>query len=153
MVEDLRPSTMNYALIDLGNRIANERSDIDFYVFHEAWKRPPTSLCFPLLQQRHVWGFDGVLIATSINTARKLISLPNVASRKYFYIWNLIEWTNSLTNSQEVLQLHKSDHMKVIARSEDYAFVLKNSFNIDPIILQDFNYEESINLFTANTRG
>ncbi len=153
MVEDLRPSTMNYALIDLGNKIANERNDIDFYVFNEAWKRPPSSICFPLLQQRHIWGFDGVLIATNINTARKLINLPDVAKKKYFYVWNLIEWTNALTKSNEVLELYRASRVQVITRSQDYAFVLKNNFNIEPIILEDFNYEESIKLFTSYIRG
>lgn len=146
MVEDLRPSTMNYSLIELGNRIANERIDIDFYVFNESWKKPHASICFPLLQQRHIWGFDGLLIATNINTARKLINLPNTA-KKSFYVWNLIEWTNSLTNAKEVLELYRANNLTILTRSKDYAFVLKNNFNVESIILEDFNYEESIKLF------
>lgn len=153
VVDDLRPSTMNYSLIDLGNKIANERSDIDFYVFNEGWKRPPTSICFPLLQQRHIWGFDGILIATNINTAIKLINLPNVAQKKFFYVWNLIEWTNTLTNSKEILELYRANNIKIITRSSDYAFVLQNNFNVEPLILEDFNYEKSITLFKTYTRG
>jgi hypothetical protein len=146
MVSDLRSSTLNHQLISFGNRLVNERADFDFYVFNEDWKQPPTSLCFPLLQQKHAWGFTGCLIATNFATAKKLLSLPDTC-KKFFYVWNAVEWMNVSNSASEVLDVYHNPKLHMLARSEDHAFLLTNNFNKPVEILRDFEYEPSIKLF------
>lgn len=148
MVADLRPSTLNHSLITFGNKLV-ENPEFDFYVFNEDWKRPPVSLTFPLLQQRNAWGFDGNLVATNIATAKKLLNLPNTC-KKYFYVWNMIEWMNAIEKASDVLDLYHDPSLHIIARSKDNAFILQHNFNKEVQILQDFDYEQSIKLFKAN---
>lgn len=144
LVSDLRPSTRNYHLIETGNKIAKEQLDIDFYVFNEDWKVPSHTICFPLLQQRNAWAFDGILISTDIPTTRKLLALPDTCS-KYFYIWDMMEWT-TLKNTEEVLNLYSNDKISLIARSLEYSQILAQNFNTIPLVLEDFKYDSIIKL-------
>jgi hypothetical protein len=146
MVSDLRSSTMNYNLIKLGNKIANECTNIDFYVFNEDWQPSPISICFPVLQQRNAWGFDGSLVATNLATAKKLLNLPNTCL-KYFYIWNIIEWTNGEPLAQDVLDIYNNADLQLVARSKDNQFILENNFNAKAHLLKDFDYAESTKVF------
>lgn len=148
VVSDLRPSILNDSLIKLGNKIVNERSDFDFYVFNEDWKPSSTSLCFPLVQQRNAWGFNGKLIATNIATAKKIINLPDI-SEKYLYVWNIIEWINAYNNASEILEIYCHPKLKLLTRSEEYAFILQNNFNKEVQILRDFDYDSTIKLFRS----
>ena len=135
LVKDLRPSTKNYNIIDLGNKIAKEHNDIDFYVFNQDWRIPPHSFSFSVLQQRNAWGFDGLLIATDISSAKKLLNLPNTC-QKYFYIWDMMAWQN-LPNIQEIDNLYKNPELQLIVRSNLYLDIIHKNFDYPALVIRD----------------
>jgi hypothetical protein len=140
LVRDLRASTLSYNLIDTGNRIANECTDVDFYVFNEDARLPPKSIGFPTFQYRNAWAFDGVLISTDINTTRILQRFPDTC-KKFFYVWNMQEW-HGLSNIDAVHELYCDPKIELIARSDEYAAILLGNFNREAYIIEDFNYEQ-----------
>lgn len=144
LVKDLRPSTRNYNIIDLGNKITRENINIDFYVFNEDWKVPPNTFSFPVLQQRNAWGFDGILISTDIPTTKKLIALPNTC-KKYFYVWDMAEW-NKLNNIKDVYDIYANPDIMLIARSDFYLGILYKNFDVPVLTIKDFNYDQIIQL-------
>jgi len=138
LVNDLRPSTMSYSLIDLGNKIARDHIDIDFYVFNQDWQNPPHTISFPLLQQKNIWGFHGTLISTNLDTTQKLLVMPNTA-KKLFYVWNIFEY-QSLPNAKHVYDIYQHPDLTLIGRSVEYSSILQNNFNQTVQTLEDFNY-------------
>lgn len=137
LVKDLRPSTMSYGLMRLGNEIANSDIHTDFYVFHEDWKTPPRNIAFPLLQYRNAYGFDGTLVATSIETARHMLELSS-SCRRMLYIWDM----NEYLSLSDISQLEIFQQVEVIARSHEYAGIICNNFHVTPQVADSFDSKE-----------
>lgn len=85
---------------------------------------------------------DACMIATSIDTA-EILSKANVKAKKCFYIWDL----SFLSASYDFLKMYSTfSEMALITRSEEHARVIKNIFNLDSIIIPDFELEPIWNL-------
>ncbi len=144
LVNDLRPSTMNYSLIELGNKIAKDHIDIDFYVFHNEWHTPPNSVCFPLLQQASIWNFTGTLISTSLDNTKKLLGTPNTI-QKFFYVWDMFEHTK-LASAKHVYDIYQHKDLTLLGRSIYYSKILEHNFNRTVETVKDFEYARILEL-------
>jgi len=135
---------MNYNLIALGNKIAKEHTDIDFYVFNEDWVTTPNSICFPLLQQKNIWGFDGTLISTNLDTTKKLLAMPNT-SKKFFYVWDMFEHL-TLDSAKLALAIYRHSDLTLLARSIEYNTILERNFYTEVRTAKDFNYDDILKI-------
>jgi hypothetical protein len=81
--------------------------------------------------------FDGVMVATSLETA-KVLSKINTNAHKYLYLWDL-EWLRSPQNYLENLELLNS--MDIISRSTSHSSNIENYCDKKSIVIEDWNYE------------
>jgi hypothetical protein len=127
-VWDLGPSQLSYLLITSANRLLASRSDLDVMVFYEALQRPPTPPNFSVLQICEGWCYNGPVVATTFNTAEKLLRFPS-CPRRFFYVWNL-EWLRWKTRSYARLrQVYGSPDITLLARCEEHADILSKLWN------------------------
>lgn len=84
--------------------------------------------------------YDGIVIATSVNTAKSLEKAA-INSVKIFYIYEF-DWAETVYNFNEIYDLLHSKQLTLVCRSESHAKILKQVFNIDVHhVFQDFEYE------------
>jgi hypothetical protein len=143
MVKDLRPSTMNYGLISLGNRLVKS-SDYDVSVFCQDWRTPPEVPIFSVLQYRNIWGFDGTLVGTDIDSIRYMKNIPNVC-KKILYIWDIYEHTK-LTSVSEIRAIYNDPKVTLVSRSIEYARIIGENFNRNVEIAPYFDSREFENI-------
>lgn len=139
LVNDLHASQLSYYLTRNVNEYIKSDPSLDFVVFFENLSKPVLVPNFALMQVAEAWGQPGVSIATSLTTASRLIHFP-APSKKFFYVWDL-EWlrpTNKVYDLYAGIYLHPE--LKLLARSEEHASLIKNSFNREvEAIVSDFD--------------
>ena len=83
---------------------------------------------FAIMQSSEAFAFDGTLVATTLNTASKLLKFPS-AKEKYFYVWDL-EWMRLKNKSFDGLsQVYGSKELNLIARSEEHKWAIESAWN------------------------
>lgn len=82
--------------------------------------------------------FDGVLIATCLDSAKVLKNI-NTNAKKYLYLQDL-EWLRSPVDFMENHKLLNS--FDLISRSKSHALVIENYANKSSLIIEDWNYEQ-----------
>ena len=88
IIDDLSASQLSYYVIKNINEYLGS-DDCDFVIFFE---NSSTSILQPevgTMNINEIWGFDGILISTSVSTTLSMIN--TFAKAKYFYVWDL-EW-------------------------------------------------------------
>lgn len=122
--------------------ILNAQSvDNDYYLFRETISPFPFAPNFPIMSLVDMWGFDGTVIATDIQTLDKLIECP-CPTKKLFYVWNL-EWIfqgKPSINALEKFYLNKD--VELIARSQTHFDVISSVWKKPIGIVEDFNHEQ-----------
>ena len=147
MIKDFSCSQLSfYAVRNINNR-SNKSAEDSYVGFFENLSSNVIEPAFSIMNMSEIWGFEGVLIATSSSTALTLIkSVTN--SDKYFYVWDL-EWLRDPDNYHTLLSIYRNPDIKLIARSKTHAKAIKNFCNREVVgIMDDFSLsdlEEIIN--------
>lgn len=139
-VDKLGISQLALVLIDELNKVSKLEQYLDIVVFYHRYDVLLKSPFFGMFQEQLMWGFDGPVIATNLNTMHTLLSCPKPTS-KYFYIWDL-EWMHHQYDYEFLLSIYCNDQVELIARSEEHAKVIENCWKKPIDILEDFNYEK-----------
>jgi len=143
LVDNLGGTQLSYHLIHECN--AAVRTGVaSVVVFYNELNQHSLTPLFPTMHMVEVWGQLGVGIATSLNTANALISVPG-CSPKFFYVWDL-EWLREPQRMYGVISdLLTHEDLTLIARCKTHADVIQNSFNIEvKYTVEDFNMVEMI---------
>lgn len=128
-VSDLGPSQLNYFLVRNVNQLLAKDPTADVTVFFENQVANPLPANFALMPMYEMWGFNGVAIATTFNTARKLQSFP-APSHRLFYVWD-VEWTrHSDRRTYDENRVVYGDYgLSLLARSESHAKLISECWN------------------------
>lgn len=102
---------------------------------------PFTDIAIPRMSVGKMWedqSNDGVIIATSIESASLIKSLPN-KKHKVFYMWFLeFMWTKL----DYLYNIKAMSNIDLYTRSDSYADLIENYSNIKPKVVSDFNLEQ-----------
>lgn len=129
LVDDLSASHLSWAIINSVNSLVSKGS-VDVSIFYDNLVRPCSNVEAALLPSVHIIGFDGILVATSLNTASKLIRLPS-NGRKFFYCWDL-EWqrmSQQDKNYGSLINIYRNSSYGLIARTVEHARILSQTWN------------------------
>ena len=140
-VTDFGSSQLSYYLGSNLKRRIEEHGDISPFVFYENLHQPPTPPCFALMQIAEGWGQCGVGIATSLSSASKMTHFPAL-TRRFFYVWDL-EWLRLRPRVYDIYSgFYLDENVELIARCEQHAELLVNSFNRVPAaIIPNFDVD------------
>ena len=137
MVHSLRACQQNYYLIQSLNEMASD-SGHDLIVFFEEPAVASAPVKFATMQAIEGYSFDGVLIATNFQLARKLARYPGPA-HKIFFVWEL-EWM--LMNGalhRDLRAVYCNPNLKLVTRSQEYAKIIEDVWNLpNKVLVADF---------------
>lgn len=124
-VSDLSASQLNLLIIgQLENNIENFDGSVFFCNVTHPLKEPR----FACYQIAEMYNYDGVSIATDLQTANKLLFMLS-PPEKYFYVWELEWFKFPHRNYHDFAQIYRNPELKLIARTEDYANMIEHCFN------------------------
>jgi len=139
IVNNFGQNQLSFDTLQTANEFLRMSNKVDVTLFYET---PVPMRQMPLTGLMNIyeaWGYDGVLIATSVSSAFKVLGMPN-PNQRYFYVYNP-EWVHNPTIYEAYYQLAQSD-IEFIARTKEHADLLKNNFNKQPkFILEQMNVE------------
>ena len=139
LIKTLGISQQGLFLTLCGNKLAQERGDIDFTVFYEDHDKLPLFVQFCMMQNSNIWGFNGPLIATDLQLAETLLACPS-PTRKLLYVWNL-EWLYDIGSFGKNTAVYLNDELELIARSQAHYDIIKKCWKEPSMIVEDFDYE------------
>lgn len=139
IVNNLGPSQISYNLISQINKLYSANVPVCFAIFYENVANLMMEPNCMIMQCSEAWSYKGILISTSLTNANKLIRMP-AAEKKYFYVWN-IEWLGNIIPYYEPTQfVYSNPELHLIARNEDHATLIQNSYNRNvDFVVDDFD--------------
>lgn len=143
--KDWGPSDCAFFGILFGNELVS-KTDIDLIYFYEDLPKFVIQPNSGSMNIHDIWGFDGLTIATSLDSAA---ALNNVTGNhpKVFYTWDL-EFLRNQKNFVYNNQIYRSPKLKIVCRSIEQAKCFSNYANRQPdAIIEDFNLFEFWKLF------
>ena len=147
IINDFSCSQLSFYAVRNINERSNDSPKHDYIGFFENLSSHVIEPAFSIMNMSEIWGFKGILIATSAATALTLIKSVGQC-KKYFYVWDL-EWLRDPDNYHTLLAIYRHLDIKLIARSETHAKAIQNFCNREGVgIMDDFNLsdlEEIIN--------
>lgn len=150
-VNSLAHSQLSYYLIREVNKFLGEsnNADVDIILFYEEIDVPKQMPITATMHINEMWGFNGVLVTTTVNTTLKAIKVPG-PKLKLFYPYTL-EWIRPQTTIyNQFASAYLSDAFKIIARNEDHAQIIHNCFNRQIIgQVEDFNLKQLMEVISA----
>lgn len=128
VVHSLNPGQLPYQLITSSNELLRTRDDIDislFYCFNSVICVEPKFALYGLID---CFSFDGHTVATSIQTASRLLDYPGPRrAGKLYYFCNDLCWIRLQPKQYEQLsQIYLNKDIELIARSQHHFDIIKS---------------------------
>lgn len=149
LLPHLHNNQLGYEITSQLNKLTITHPYIDSVVFTEE-DRPQTLLPkFAIMNISEVYDQQGLLIATTPNTAGKLVHCWGT-NLKAFYSYDCF-WMRGTRNKYEaLLNLYQNKEFDVIARSESHKRLIENNFNIHiDYVVDKFNILDFITIYEA----
>ena len=144
------PNQLAYYMIKSGNEFVKSGEN-DLVVFFYELMPECTRPNFGLMNLSEAYDYKGVLIATDVNSASRILEYPGTTD-KFFYVWDL-EWIRMQQKQYEVLDIvYNNPKMPLIARSKRHFNLLKNLWSKPIGITENCNVNELYNIVDEYTK-
>lgn len=150
-INSLAPSQLSYYLVREINRFLSEskNANTDIVLFQQEVHTPRQMPLCAVMHINEMWGFDGVLIPTSVATALKSIRVPG-PKFKLFYPYTL-EWIRPQpTAYASFAPAYTAQGLQIVARNQDHADIIGNCFNRKVVgLVEDFRLSELMEIIKS----
>lgn len=128
------------------NDYLSKNYHVDIIGFYESLIKYSATPNFACMQAVELWGYDGPVVACTLNMAQDLIKIPTVAA-KYFYVYDL-EWIHLIDKDYEkIKKIYSSPELTLIARCKDHAEVIQKLWNKEvKYIVEDFDMNKLVEI-------
>lgn len=126
-------------LFDIKNQCLNH--NIVIYSNKEMYLNK--SFGFSILTYYDMWYSNADYhVATCIYSAKNMLLNPKIKT-VYFYVWNL-EWTYGVHDYDNLKDVYANKKIELVARSEDHAKAIYESWNIKTKVAYNFDLNDII---------
>ena len=148
ILNDLSRSQKSFYLIKTFNKFIDDVS-ISPSVFQSRSCNPVIQPLFSCRQTSSLSSYNGVIISTSLEDAELTLRTSNNTD-KFLYVWDL-SWLYNPIRFSQAMQTLRNDNLKIIARSDSHASVIKNFCNKPVVdILSDWQSDKLLNIVRTN---
>jgi len=130
------------------NLLKEKRPDIDAIVFYYDYGPITVSTNFAMMEMKHAYNYDGIIIATDGYTAPVLDKCLR-PKELYFYIWNL-DWKYNVTTLGANQDIYLNNKINLIARSRSHHKLITQVWKEPKYTISEFNHEEITRHFFSN---
>ena len=149
MLDSIGSSQISECVIDTFNSISLSESDVDTIAFYKKHPTPPSTPLFSCMEQTELWGYEGDVIATSLDNAMTLTNIT-APRRKFFYVWDL-EWARLTNTRYSYLEsIYNNESLELIARSDWHASLISQYWQSPIATIKDFNALDILSLCGEN---
>lgn len=125
-------------LIYLGAKAAYSGVETDIVVFYMNISNLSMQIPIAFMEQSECFSFDGTVIATSIETAERLLTFPG-PTKKLFYVWNM-EWINNPQPYSRFVNVYNNPSIDLVARSSRDAAILTEIWKPPVDVVENFDF-------------
>jgi len=145
-VSSFGASQLSYLIINNINLYLEKEYKTDIIGFYENLIKYSLDPKFSCMQSVEMWGYDGPVIATNLNSAQDIIRIPTIRN-KFFYIWDL-EWINLIDKDYSKLEeIYSNPKLILIARCKNHAKLIESMWNTKvKYIIEDFNIDKLLEI-------
>lgn len=122
------------------NLLKETRPDIDAIVFYYDYGPIIGETNFAMMEMKHAYNYDGIIIATDGYTAPVLDKCLR-PKELYFYIWNL-DWKYNVTTFKANQNIYLNPKLNLIARSRSHHKLITQVWKEPTHIISEFNHEQ-----------
>lgn len=141
----LGPSQISFMVINHINSVLSHTCDFDFTLFFSQQAHPCVKPNCATMNITEIWGFSGLLIASSLEDAAS--SLKVVGDIKRLYYIQDLEWLTK-QNYEYNLSIMQDPKLTLICRSKEHSEAIQRYCGRKPtLILPNFNIRNIINEF------
>lgn len=126
-VKNIGANQIAFDLIRHGNKLMEERADIDLMAFFESMAPPVIPMKFAAMHIMEGHGYDGIVIATDLSTAQKALRF-SAAQRRLFWCYDL-EWMRQQQGFPDLVAIYRNPKLELFARCEDHARLIAQCWN------------------------
>ncbi len=144
ILDNCGPNELAYRVISSANNlIKNQPGVADFIVFFNNIVPNCMPLEFASMNMVEAYDYDGVLVATDLLNASKMLNFP-AASRKIFYVWDL-EWIRLPNrNYDSFREIYCNEELDLFCRSKTHQFFIQNAWGREAKIVEYCDIEELV---------
>ena len=138
-----------FLAINQANLLVSE-TEVDVFGYFDSPAKPIVTPCFALANCSELMGAEGLIIATDLDSADKIVNTAMPAKR-IFYVWDC-EWLRNHGSKDYLRNLAIMRHpdLELVARSESHAELIEHYANRQPVaIIGGFNLQQFIERFSA----
>ncbi len=149
IINNLGSSQLAFGAINSGNQFVKQEERSDFILFYYELAPECAKPEFMVCNLAEAMNYNGSLIATNLNSAARILEFPGTQS-KYWYCWDL-DWLRMQNRDyDELRKVYESPRLKLIARSERHAKIIRNAWR-DPVgIVENANVQQLWNVVKQN---
>lgn len=127
----------NYFALSNINTVCNQYLGMDISIFYQHNAAPVMQPICPIFQIKDLIGCEDPMLTTDIGTT--LEALSTRSQLIYHYVYDLDFLDSYDIDINLLTSAFRDDRVKLIARCEDYAKVLRQEFYKDVAVIEDFN--------------
>lgn len=140
LFNDFGKTDKNYQIMTSMNQFVKTRTDeLCAFIMNVSHKIINTDFAYINISDVSHFN-DGLLIATSIDTA-DVLSKTSTTSKKCLYLWS-IDWLGQAVVYNGIKRILSDKNLKIITRSQLQADIIKNNYNVDAVVLEEFDVEK-----------
>jgi hypothetical protein len=133
LVDNLGASQLGYYIGRNATNYLEENINSSLTCYYENFEKKCSQTNFATMNIIEAWGQSGAMIATSGNTAKKLLHFIGT-QEKFFYIWNT-NFSYERIGDRKYMQFFDMDNilfeedLTLICRNQVHAELIENNFN------------------------
>ena len=105
----------------------------------------PTRVRVPILQEKEMYEYDGVLVATNLRAANKMLKSTH-HGKQYLYVLSL-EWMAPGFDYAQLQRIYQHDNIELIAKNAAEYDVITRLWKQPKFTIESFNEESIRQLF------
>jgi len=139
LFDDLNISHLTYVALNDINKICDQYSGLDIYIFVEQLLRPCVHPKCGIGTIKEVFGWKEPLLTTSINTC--IYALNSSSDNIYYYVFDVDFLNNYYFDWKTIKKAFCDPRVTIFVRHEDHKNLIEDEFGIKvvDIIIRDFD--------------
>jgi hypothetical protein len=141
ILNDLTASQLSYFVVKNFNDYLDKHPKSHIICFYQEISQHSLPANFACMEISEIWGFEGPIIATTFESAEKLLGCAT-CPRPVFYLWDL-EWLRTERDFASWRKVFADERMDIIVRSQSHKQIFEECWNRKVLgIVDNFNLQE-----------
>jgi hypothetical protein len=132
-LQTLSASQLSFEIIRDMNIVSAFHPEVSVSLFVNRNERPCVETTFPVFELLESFDFDGLLVVTDLDLARRAIHLPS--PKKKIWLMYDLGWQNPDSQFESWCTVARHPELKIACRSQSHATIIRDAFDVDVMVV------------------